>query len=56
MTLLLTAAIGFTAWAEQSATPQLAQDRADISCGRSGLLAQARGQYGRQRSALRHNQ
>lgn len=43
MTLLLTAAIGFTAWAEQSATPQLAQTGQTDLAARSGLLAQAGG-------------
>lgn len=43
MTLLLTAAIGFTAWAEQSATPQLAQSGQVDLAARSGLLAQAGG-------------
>ena len=43
MTLLLTAAIGFTAWAEQSATPQLAQTGQTYLAARSGLLAQAGG-------------
>lgn len=43
MTLLLTAAIGFTAWAEQSATPQLAQSGQVDLATRSGLLAQAGG-------------
>ena len=43
MTLLLTAAIGFTAWAEQSATPQLAQSGQTDLAARSGLLAQAGG-------------
>ena len=43
MTLLLTAAIGFTAWAEQSATPQLAQNGQVDLAARSGLLAQAGG-------------
>lgn len=43
MTLLLTAAIGFTAWAEQSATPQLAQTGQTDIAARSGLLAQAGG-------------
>lgn len=43
MTLLLTAAIGFTAWAEQSATPQLAQSGQVDLAARNGLLAQAGG-------------
>ena len=43
MTLLLAAAIGFTAWAEQSATPQLAQTGQTDLAARSGLLAQAGG-------------
>ena len=43
MTLLLTAAIGFTAWAEQGATPQLAQTGQTDLAARSGLLAQAGG-------------
>ncbi|HZF61670.1 MAG TPA: potassium-transporting ATPase subunit KdpA [Desulfovibrio sp.] len=43
MTLLLSAAIGFTAWAEQSATPQLAQTGQTDLAARSGLLAQAGG-------------
>lgn len=43
MTLLLTAAIGFTTWAEQSATPQLAQTGQTDLAARSGLLAQAGG-------------
>lgn len=43
MTLLLTAAIGFTAWVEQSATPQLAQSGQVDLAARSGLLAQAGG-------------
>lgn len=43
MTLLLTAAIGFTAWAEQSTTPQLAQNGQVDLAARSGLLAQAGG-------------
>ncbi|KAF5089632.1 Potassium-transporting ATPase potassium-binding subunit [anaerobic digester metagenome] len=43
MTLLLTAAIGFTTWAEQSATPQLAQSGQVDLAARSGLLAQAGG-------------
>ena len=43
MTLLLAAAIGFTAWAEQSATPQLAQSGQTDLAARSGLLAQAGG-------------
>ncbi|WP_298995672.1 potassium-transporting ATPase subunit KdpA [uncultured Desulfovibrio sp.] len=43
MTLLLTGAIGFTAWAEQSATPQLAQSEQVDLAPRSGLLAQAGG-------------
>ena len=43
MTLLLTAAIGFTVWAEQSATPQLAQSGQVDLAARSGLLAQAGG-------------
>ena len=43
MTLLLTAAIGFTAWAEQSATPQLAQSGQVDLAARNGLLAQAEG-------------
>ncbi|MBD8895654.1 potassium-transporting ATPase subunit KdpA [Desulfovibrio desulfuricans] len=43
MALLLTAAIGFTAWAEQSATPQLAQSGQVDLAARSGLLAQAGG-------------
>lgn len=43
MTLLLTAAIGFTVWAEQSATPQLAQSGQTDLAARSGLLAQAGG-------------
>ncbi|MCH5144245.1 potassium-transporting ATPase subunit KdpA [Desulfovibrio sp. UIB00] len=43
MTLLLTAAIGFTVWAEQSATPQLAQTGQTDLAARSGLLAQAGG-------------
>lgn len=43
MTLLLTAAIGFTAWAEQSATPQLAQTGQTDLAASSGLLAQAGG-------------
>lgn len=43
MTLLLTAAIGFTAWAEQSATPQLAQSEQVDLAASSGLLAQAGG-------------
>ena len=43
MTLLLTAAIGFTVWAEQNATPQLAQSGQVDLAARSGLLAQAGG-------------
>ena len=43
MTLLLAAAIGFTAWAEQSATPQLAQTGQTDLAARCGLLAQAGG-------------
>lgn len=43
MALLLTTAIGFTAWAEQSATPQLAQTGQTDLAARSGLLAQAGG-------------
>lgn len=43
MTLLLTGAIGFIAWAEQSATPQLAQSEQVGLAPRSGLLAQAGG-------------
>ena len=43
MTLLLTAAIGFTVWAEQSATPQLTQSGQVDLAARSGLLAQAGG-------------
>lgn len=43
MTLLLAAAIGFTAWAEQSATPQLAQTGQTDLAASSGLLAQAGG-------------
>ena len=43
MTLLLAAAIGFTAWAEQSATPQLAQSGHIDLAARSGLSAQAGG-------------
>ena len=43
MTLLLTAAIGFTAWAEQSATPQLAQAGQVDLAARAAPLAQAGG-------------
>ena len=43
MTLLLTAAIGFTVLAEQNATPQLAQSGQVDLAARSGLLAQAGG-------------
>lgn len=43
MTLLLSAAIGFTAWAEQNATPQLAQSGQVDLAARSSLLAQAGG-------------
>lgn len=43
MTLLLTAAIGFTAWAEQSSTPQLAQaGQVDVTA-RANPLGQAKG-------------
>ena len=43
MTLLLTAAIGFTAWAEQSGTPQLAQAGQVDLAARAAPLAQAGG-------------
>ena len=43
MTLLLTAAIGFTAWAEQSATPQLTQAGQVDVAARANPLAQAGG-------------
>ncbi|WP_374289951.1 potassium-transporting ATPase subunit KdpA [Desulfovibrio desulfuricans] len=43
MTLLLTAAIGFTVWAEQSATPQLAQAGQVDLAARAAPLAQAGG-------------
>ena len=43
MILLLTAAIGFTVWAEQIATPQLAQGGQVDLAASSGLLAQAGG-------------
>ena len=43
MTLLLAAAMGFTAWAEQNATPQLAQAGQTDIAARTSPLAQAGG-------------